>query len=57
MAAAFRHADQFCARLNDGLAAVALVLAVVVALTAAFHLAETTKLPDPDGFVVSYSET
>jgi hypothetical protein len=43
--------DCFCARLNDGLAAVAIALVVITCLAAAFQTAETLRTPQ--GFEIA----
>jgi hypothetical protein len=47
-----RRADAFCARLNDGLVAVALALAV---LTVAVVIARLPQPPDPETWLVDAS--
>lgn len=38
--------DRFCGRCNDGLTAVAIVLAIIVSLSAAYRTAQTLRVPD-----------
>jgi hypothetical protein len=38
--------DRFCAQLNDGLVAVAIVLTIITSLTVAFRTAHTLRVPD-----------
>jgi hypothetical protein len=45
LAAFCRRIDRLCARLNDGLAAVAIVLAITTALVSAMHHPEILQMP------------
>jgi hypothetical protein len=38
--------DQFCGRCNDGLTAVALVLAIIISLLGAFRSAQAVRVPE-----------
>jgi hypothetical protein len=37
--------DRFCGRCNDGLTAVAIVLAVIISLSVAYRTAQTLRVP------------
>jgi hypothetical protein len=43
--------DRLCGRLNDGLAAVAIVLAVIMVLAVGYRTAATLRVPD--GFEIA----
>jgi hypothetical protein len=43
--------DQFCDRCNDGLTAVAIVLAIIVSLTVAYRTVHTLRVPE--GFEIA----
>jgi len=45
LAAFCRRIDKLCARLNDGLAAVAIVLAITTAVVSAMHHPDILQLP------------
>jgi hypothetical protein len=47
--------DRFCGRCNDGLAAVAIVLAVIVSLSVAYRTAHTLRVPE--GFEIAGTTT
>jgi hypothetical protein len=47
--------DQFCGRCTDGLAAVAIVLALILSLTVAYRAAETLRVPE--GFEIAATTT
>jgi hypothetical protein len=47
--------DRFCGRLNDGLAAVAIVLAIIISLTVAYRAAQTLRVPE--GFEIAATTT
>lgn len=38
--------DQFCGRCNDGLTAVAIVLAIIISLSVAYRTAQTLWVPE-----------
>jgi hypothetical protein len=52
LAALCRQIDTLCARLNDGLTAVAIVLAVTAALVSAVHHPEALQMP-ADGLTLA----
>ena len=45
LAALCRRVDRLCARLNDGLAAVAIVMGIAVVLVSAMHYPEALQTP------------
>jgi hypothetical protein len=47
--------DQFCGRCNDGLTAVAIVLAIILSLSVAYRAAETLRVPE--GFEIAATTT
>jgi hypothetical protein len=47
--------DRFCGRLNGGLAAVAIVLAIIISLTVAYRAARTLRVPE--GFEIAATTT
>jgi hypothetical protein len=40
-----RQIDRFCGRFNEGLTAVAIVLAIIVSLSVAYRTAQTLQVP------------
>jgi hypothetical protein len=47
--------DRFCGRCNDGLTAVAIVLAIILSLTVAYRTAQTLRVPE--GFEIAGTTT
>ena len=47
--------DRFCGRCNDGLTAVAIVLAIILSLTAAYRTGQTLRVPE--GFEIAGTTT
>jgi hypothetical protein len=47
--------ERFCGRCNDGLTAVAIVLAIILSLTAAYRSAQTLRVPE--GFEIAGTTT
>jgi hypothetical protein len=47
--------DHFCGRCNDGLTAVAIVLAIILSLSGAYRAAETLRVPE--GFEIAATTT
>jgi hypothetical protein len=43
--------DRFCGRCNDGLTAVAIVLAIIISLSVAYRTAQTLRVPE--GFEIA----
>jgi hypothetical protein len=42
----FGQIDRFCGRCNDGLMAVAIVLAIIVSMMVAYRTAQTLRFPE-----------
>jgi hypothetical protein len=50
-----RQIDRLCGRCNEGLTAVAIVLAIIVSLSVAYRTAQTLRVPE--GFEIAGTTT